>query len=89
MDRLDCPHCGRPAISAWRRMWLGPAVPAKCQACGKKVWVSYRSMVAIIPFVAAIVAAAFIGPWELKLALWFGGYIVMTYIHLRFPLEPR
>ena len=41
---LTCPHCGKPGISAMRKMYLGPAVPATCKTCGKKVGVPYIAM---------------------------------------------
>lgn len=90
MSKLNCPHCGRPGISILRKMCLGPAVPATCKACGKKVGVPYAAMLAVIPFVAAILASAFVEPLAFKAALWVGGIIVMSIIHMRWvPLEPR
>jgi endogenous inhibitor of DNA gyrase (YacG/DUF329 family) len=90
MNKLVCPHCGKPGISILRKMFLGPAVPAKCKVCGKKVGVPYTSMLAIIPFNAAILASAVVEPFAFKAALWVGGFVVMTFIHMRWiPLEPR
>jgi hypothetical protein len=90
MNKLSCPHCGKPGISILRRMCLGPAVPATCNACGKKVGVPYTTMLAVIPFVAAILASGLIEHFALKAALWVSGCIVMIIIHLLcFPLEPR
>ena len=90
MSGLKCPHCGKPGISVMRKMWLGPAIPATCQACGKKVGVPYIAMLAAIPFVVAIVGAAFADPFALKAVLWVGGFLVMAILHMRWvPLEPR
>lgn len=90
MNKLDCPHCGKPGISILRKMCLGPAVPAKCELCGKKVGVPYTSMLATIPFVAAILASALIEPFVFKAALWVGGFVMTTFIHMRWtPLESR
>ena len=87
---LTCPHCGKPGISAMRKMYLGPAVPATCKTCGKKVGVPYIAMFAVIPFAAAIVGSEFVEPFALKAALWVGGFVVMAFCHMRWvPLEPR
>lgn len=90
MSKFDCPHCGQPGISAIRKLSLGPAVPATCKACGKKVGVPYTAMLAAIPFLAAILGSAVVEPVALKIALWIGGFVVMTVIHMRWvPLVPR
>lgn len=90
MNRLKCPHCGRPGISILRKMCLGPALPATCKMCGKKVGVPYTALLALIPFVAAILATAFVEPFAFKAALWVSGAIIMGIIHMRWvPLEPR
>lgn len=73
-----------------RKIVLGPAVPATCKACGKKVAVPYMAMLAAIPFIAAIVGSALVEPFALKVAPWIGGFVVMAIIHMRWvPLEPR
>lgn len=90
MSKLNCPHCGSPATSILRKMYLGPAVPATCKACGKKVGVPWAAMLAFIPFFAAILASAYTEQFAFKAALWVGGFIAMSIIHLRWvPLEPR
>ena len=58
MRKLNCPHCGKPGISAMRKICLGPAVTATCKTCGKKVGVPYMSMLAVVPFLAAIFGSA-------------------------------
>ena len=90
MSKLNCPHCGEAGISIMRKMCLGPAVPATCKACSKKVGVPYTAMLAAIPLVAAIVGSALVEPLVLKAALWISGFVVMAVIHMRWvPLEPR
>ena len=90
MNKLVCPHCGKPGLSILRKMCLGPAVPAKCKVCGKKVGVPYTTMLAIIPFIAAILASALVEPFAFKAGLLIGGFGAMTFIHMRWiPLEPR
>lgn len=90
MSKLNCPHCEKPGISALRKMWLGPAVPATCKACSKKVGVPYTSMFAVVPFVASILASEAVESIMLKVAFWISGFIVMSIIYWRWvPLEQR
>ncbi len=73
-----------------RRMCLGPGVNATCKLCGQKVGVSNMALFSIIPFLTAIFGSAFIEPIGLKIALWIGGFVAMSVIHLRWvPLEPK
>ena len=90
MSKLKCPHCGSRGISVLLKMCLGPAVPATCQVCGKKVGVPYTAMLAATPFLAAIVGSAFLEPFALRAGLWVGGFVVMAICHMRWvPLERR
>ncbi len=90
MNKLNCPHCGKQGISTLRKMFLGPAVPATCKACGKKVGVPYSAMLAAIPFLTAILTSAFVEPVAIKVAFWIVGFMVMSIIYVRWvPLEPR
>ncbi len=87
---LTCPHCGKPGISAMRKLFLGPAVPATCKTCGKKVGVSYSSIFAGIPVVAAIIVSGFVEPFAIKAVLWVGGFVVSAICHMCWArLEPR
>ena len=90
MSKADCPHCGNPGISVLRKLCLGPAVPATCKACGKKVGVPYTAMLAGIPFLAAVFGSTLVEPFAVKAAMWLCGFVVMAVIHMRWiPLEPR
>jgi len=86
-----CPHCNKPGISALRRAFLGPAIPATCSACGGKVGVPmYKSMLATAPFIIAIVAAQFAPTPTLSLSAWAIGAVVMFVLHFKFvPLIKR
>jgi hypothetical protein len=54
-----CPHCHKPGLSFYRRMFLGPVSAATCRVCGGKVGVSWgRSMAVMVPFAVAIMAIA-------------------------------
>jgi hypothetical protein len=61
-----CPHCNNPGISALRRAFLGPAIPATCAACGAKVGVPWgKSAIALLPLFPAVIVSPF-----MSLALW-------------------
>lgn len=90
MEKIKCPHCGKPGISVFRKMCLGPAVPTKCSVCSERVGVSYFSILAIVPFLLAVLGAALVEPPALKVLLWFSGFVVTTFIYTRcVPLQPR
>lgn len=52
---FKCPHCGDYGITAWRVMWLGPALPTRCRDCGGRVAISTRMLWWYAP--SAILAA--------------------------------
>lgn len=86
-----CPHCGEPGISKLRKLSLGPALPATCQVCGKKVGVPYSSMLAMfLPFLIAMIAVSFIDSSITKIAVLAVALLVGTIIHMKWvPLERR
>jgi uncharacterized membrane protein len=52
---LICPHCNQKGITYLRRSLLGPAVSAKCSACGEKIGVPWgKSALAILPAILAV-----------------------------------
>jgi hypothetical protein len=60
MDINDCPHCGKPALSFWRKSVLGPARSTPCQSCGKRISVSWNALLASSPIILAVVTPALI-----------------------------
>ncbi len=53
--KLTCPHCSLQAMSAWRKLALGPAVRRPCRACGLRVGVEpVRAYAAFLPCFALI-----------------------------------
>ena len=89
MSKLACPYCGKPGISVIRKMFLGPAVPATCKACGEKIGVPYAAMFAGVPFVAAVLVTIS-SPFWLKATLWTLGALMMSAIHYWWvPLQRR
>jgi hypothetical protein len=84
MAPLDCPSCHQPAIPLWRKMCLGPATSAKCPNCGARYSVPYSSMLAIIPFLIAAVAAQVVGSIVVAAVLVIVGAAVMSWIYWKF-----
>jgi hypothetical protein len=71
-------------------MCLGPAIPATCTACGRKIGVSYWSMWTVAPFLIAIMLATFVHGLPEKILIWAAGFLVMSFCHLKFiPLVKR
>ena len=91
MTMYAFPHCNKPGISALRRALLGPAFPATCTACGRKVGVSAgRSLVAIAPFMVATIVAPFAPTPALSIAAWVVGALAMFALFFKFvPLIKR
>ena len=81
-----CPHCAKPGIPVLRRLFLGPAIPATCKACGSKVTVSSaQSLVALLPLLLPLVGGAFLP--EFKLVLWaIGGIATVAAFLIYVPL---
>lgn len=90
MTILTCPHCGKPGISMMRKLALGPAVPATCLSCKRKVGVPWWSLLSGVPFVGAyLVFASADNPQIGVVALVVGGAATLV-IHGRYvPLEKR
>ncbi|MDO5625494.1 MAG: hypothetical protein Q4G71_12500 [Pseudomonadota bacterium] len=57
LSPLDCPHCGLPALSVWKKLTLGWARRVPCGACGLHVTVApVPALLAALPCVLAVVA---------------------------------
>ena len=91
MAMLPCPHCGGPGISIARKLGLGPAIPATCRTCGRKIGVSYgRAMLAFLPLGIAGIATEIIDTLPLRILVLGIGAGGMLYMYLKHvPLVPR
>jgi hypothetical protein len=87
----NCPHCQQPGISVLRRSFLGPAIPATCVQCGRKIGVPYgKSVVAALPFLAAIVISVFVATLLVQVTLCLVGAATMVALFLNWvPLIKR
>jgi hypothetical protein len=68
----------------WRKQILGPAAYATCRSCGGAVGVPWSGMWVMIPFLVAIVIAAFVTSTLITVALWIAGGAVMAWLHYRY-----
>lgn len=90
MTTLTCPHCGKPGISMMRKLALGPAVPATCLSCKRKVGVPWCSFLSGGPFVGAYLVFASTGNTQIGVAVLLLGGATTLVIHGRYvPLEKR
>ena len=71
-------------MALWRKMCLGPATAATCQNCGTRLSVPYTSMLAVIPFLIAIVAAQILGSTVTAVVVLVIGALVMSWLHYQF-----
>lgn len=87
----ECPHCNQRGISTLHKLSLGPAVPATCQACGRKVGVPWgSSLAASSPAIGGLLVGMFAGSIAILIALSALGAILSGVMyHHWVPLEAR
>ena len=86
-----CPHCNQPGITALRRAFLGPAIPATCKSCGRKVGVPFgKSYLVALPFGLSILVAMFLpSTLEAVVAVLLGTGATFALDYLYVPLVRR
>jgi len=86
-----CPHCNQPGISVLRKLYLGPAIPATCKNCGKKVGVPWSAMfVTVAGIIAYFSILLFVDSILLIVAVLVVVFFIMSFIHLKWiPLIPK
>ena len=73
-----------------RKLCLGPAVPATCKACGKKVGVPHWSMLLPAPLIAVILVFPPLESFWLGALFVVSGFALGCAAHLYWvPLEKR
>jgi hypothetical protein len=55
MNMIQCPHCGKPGISALQKFSVGSARTVLCQECGQKVGVPYWSICTFFPAISGVI----------------------------------
>jgi DNA-directed RNA polymerase subunit RPC12/RpoP len=91
MKHLDCPHCGKRAITVVRKAFLGPGWPATCRECGKKVGVPY-STTKLVPIVSAltIIGLLAVRSFASFVVVLAGGAALFFFVQILWvPLVPR
>ena len=89
---LACPWCDAPAMTNWRKAFLGPGRSIPCRRCQGRVSVSWRAMVAIVPFAVAMALVMILilaGAPEFSPPAILIGYALWVVGHLRCPLVRR
>jgi hypothetical protein len=90
--RVACPWCGDRALTRLRKSFLGPAMTVRCASCTKPVSISGRSMFAVLPFLASLVASMLAAQsqiWAAAPLLIVGGFAVTIVLHDRVRLVRR
>lgn len=82
---MKCPCCGEDSISLLRRLSLGPAFPARCKSCNRKIGVSYKgTLLSMAPYFAALFAIFYIESYIIKSVIMLVSIIISTIINLKF-----
>ena len=84
-----CPYCGKPAMSAGEKATLGPFKSVNCKSCGKRISVSWMSLLALAAFFAGGVAGLYLGMPTGILALLVGAVLMFVIHEYAVPLVPR
>ena len=73
-----------------RKSFLGPALPATCTACGKKIGVPYTSAFVSLLILLPGIGVFAIDPTALKFSIALSCLAASIFVHLRWiPLEAR
>lgn len=80
-----CPYCGHAAMTLAAKSCVGPLKHVPCAACGRQVSMSWLTLLALVPFLAGIVAATSLFATRLPLALGvlLAGFGVMCLLHAK------
>ena len=85
-----CPHCGGPGIATARKRWLGPAIRARCRACGRTIGVPWSAPLAGRPGLAVLLPCAAVASPPARALRFVAGVLVTAYVHVRYvPLVRR
>jgi len=80
--RLSCPSCGAEAMTAARKLRLGPAGVVGCRACGAPVRASWTAVLTFLPFLVSLPFMLWVEPAWLRVASVVGGLAVVFISHL-------
>ena len=82
--KLSCPLCGKQAMSAAQKLWLGPARTTRCRSCSENISVPMTAWFAMmIPVIAGTLVGVFLFPTHLMVAVFgLGAALVGSMLHL-------
>lgn len=84
----ECPHCGKQALSSYRKYDTNALSGVACRECGRKVGVPGAAVFSLTPFIVGIFLSMALGsPWGLVAGA--VGFVLFAAIYLRWPLEKR
>jgi hypothetical protein len=98
---LDCTHCGNRAMSAAKKLWVGPARSVRCKVCGQRVSVAWLQSLLVLtlgwaPFLIVGLYPVFTGVgsplWVDAAAIgaFLVGAVAMFWLYVKFvPLVKR
>jgi hypothetical protein len=87
MQRDLCPHCGQYGIKAVRKLMMGPMFSISCTACGGRVGVPFRSMLALVPAFLALMIVFLIEDSSLS-SFWLGALGTLGMVYLWYGFVP-
>ncbi len=82
---FECPNCKEKTIKKWSKFCLGPVRSIKCDCCGKKISIPYKSLY----FMALYLVFVFATPRLIEVSYYYFATIVVltalvTYLFYRF-----
>jgi hypothetical protein len=85
-----CPYCHQQALSRRVKLSLGPVSSVRCQACGKRISVSWWAMLGVLPLELGIFVAYWIRPWRCAIGpVMVGLTLMLSYRDQYTPLVRR
>lgn len=82
--KLSCPSCGALSIPAFRKFRIGPLTYTRCPSCNAKISVPWLALLAVMPFVGAILLAPHLPSFWLAGTAIVSGFALYAVIHQRY-----
>jgi hypothetical protein len=85
MKTIICPHCGKPAMSLFRKISLGNMITVRCASCGQKV--GQPGVIAgfhLLLLIALIMAIVYVDLFLLKVVVLTGFMLLWIFVEVKF-----
>lgn len=82
--KLSCPSCGTLSIPAIRKFRIGPLTYIRCPSCKAKIsvpWLAVLAVLAVLPFVGAILLASHLPSFWLAATAIVSGFVLYVVLH--------